>query len=53
MLKALSITSLVSFVVLVLYWTVDMITPENLSSPSGWWWFGCLLIGIFCEELDY
>ncbi|WP_181899567.1 hypothetical protein [Flagellimonas nanhaiensis] len=51
-LTAISTTSFVSALVLFIYWMLDNSSVDVSGSPSGWWWFGFLLLGVFTHELN-
>lgn len=39
--------------ILFIYWLGDLSPNFPIKgSPSGWWWFWCLLGGIFLSELN-
>lgn len=50
-LSAVSAVSFTAAIVLFAYWVISTIDSPITGSPSGWWWFGCLLIGVFCSEI--
>ena len=52
LLKGLTAALWVATFVLFSYWMLDLIDPKISGSPSGWWWFGCLLIGVFTAEIN-
>lgn len=50
-LRGVSTISFIAFIVLLIYWIVGF-QSSNVISPSGWWWFSCLLIGAFTAEIQ-
>ena len=52
LLNAISGTSWAATIILFSYWMIDFLIPDELNSPSGWWWFGCALVAVFTSELN-
>ena len=51
-IDAISACGFTSAIILFAYWIIDQGSDFDLGSPSGWWWFSCLLLGVFTSELS-
>ena len=49
---AISAVAWVAAIILFGYWLIDLKSVNISGSPSGWWWFGCTLVGTFTAELN-
>lgn len=53
-ISALAPVFWVAIIVLFFYWIIS-ISPTDFpikGSPSGWWWFSCLLGAVFFSSLE-
>lgn len=52
-ISALVPTLFMASFILIIYWASCIPNDSKISgSPSGWWWFGCLLGAVFFAELE-
>jgi hypothetical protein len=51
LISAIAASAYTSSFVLCILWLASKNHVMNLSSPSGWWWFGCFIVGIFFSNL--
>jgi len=50
--NALSNGFIAAFSILFVFWILFKFGFIVTASPSGWWWFGCLIVGIFFGDLE-
>lgn len=51
--ESIGVTSFIAAAMLLLYWVGDKAPDVPLQgSPSGWWWFGLILLGVFFANLE-